>query len=478
MAGEFRPNLKQTELWQVASDPEAEIILMDGAIRTGKSQSCGRLQVAWALETPGTTHWAMRKTQRELDDTTKKQYLYGDGNLEPIIPPECLIVHNESKDTAYIRCPGGGESEIVFRALETRKGASDADSIRAKIRGTTLASVFIDQAEEFDGESDEETFYELLGRLSDPRGPNKMILCSNPGSKGHWLWKLAVNPATRDSNVRYVHVELADNKHNLAPGYWQRMESLKTKRRTWWRRFVKGEWGVSGGVRFPMLDESRHVIAPFPIDPKWPIIEGLDYGSKNPTAYLIAAIAPIGRWYVVGEHYEGERSLGYHAEKILALRESVQELRGLKGPFESDEAWWDPSMWARRGDFDSVALELMDYGIDGAKAQNERRGGWVRLEKLLGEDLEDGLPGIQFFSPCVNVWNELGGLKYKPGTDDTEKEHDHAADALRYMVMSRAEPPKEENHDEEKSMRERYLAQMRQKMSGAGRVQIPGGSYA
>lgn len=478
----FRPNLKQAQLWREAADPGAEIILMDGAIRTGKSQSCARLQVAWALRHPGTVHWAMRKTQKELDDTTKKQMLVGDGGLEPCIPPECLIVHNETKDVAYLRCPPsaehpeGGVSEIVFRSLETRKGI--VDSIKAKLRGTTLASVYIDQVEEFDTESDEESFYELMGRLSDPRGPNKMLLCSNPGSKGHWLYKLCVDPKTRAENVRYVHVTLEDNKHNLAAGYWERMEKLKTSRRVWWRRFVKGEWGVSGGQRFPMLDEEVHLIQPFPLDPTWPILEGLDYGSKNPFACLYATIDFTGRMYVVGEHYEAERSSGYHVDRIMALRQSIQELRGLRGLLVPDEAWWDPSMWARRGDFDSIALELMDYpGMQGAKAQNERRGGWMRLEKLLGENLDDGLPGLMIFSSCTNLWNELTGLKYKVGTDDVEKENDHAADALRYIAMSRSSAPEEEKEDAQ-GPRERYLEQMKRRLAARGRVQIPGGSHA
>lgn len=482
MADSFRPNLKQAELWTVAADPAAEIVLMDGAIRTGKSQSCGRLQVAWAVEHPGTTHWAMRKTQKELDDTTKKQMLEGDGGLDPCIPPELLVDYNATKDTATIWCPPtaehpqGGHSYIVFRSLETRKGI--VDNIKAKLRGTTLASVYIDQVEEFDTESDEESFYELLGRLSDPRGPNKMLLCSNPGSKGHWLYKLCVDPKTRAEHVRYVHVELADNKHNLAPGYWERMERLKNTRRVWWRRFVKGEWGVSGGQRFPMLDETIHMIPPFKLDPAWPIIEGLDYGSKNPLACLYATIDYNGRIYVVGEHYEPERSSGYHVQKIMELRQSIQELRGLSGVLEPDEAWWDPSMWARRGDFDSIALELMDYpGMSGAKAQNERRGGWLRIEKLLGENLDDGLPGLMIFSTCENLWNELTGLKYKVGTDDVEKENDHAADALRYLVMSRSSAPNEEKEEEE-SMRDRYLERMRARLAGRGRVQIPGGMNA
>jgi hypothetical protein len=43
----------------------------------------------------------------------------------------------------------------------------------------------------------------------------------------HWVHRRLVDERTRDRNVRYVHVSLADNAHNLEPDYVAEMYAMK-----------------------------------------------------------------------------------------------------------------------------------------------------------------------------------------------------------------------------------------------------------
>ena len=97
-------------------------------------------------------------------------------------------------------------SIILFRSLE--EGQVE------KLRGLTLGGILVDQLEELDGGLDGERVYDtLLGRLSDPGGPRRLIAITNPAALTHWVYRRLVNPATRDANVRHVQFRMADNPH-------------------------------------------------------------------------------------------------------------------------------------------------------------------------------------------------------------------------------------------------------------------------
>src|SRR5262245_38978913 len=195
-----RPTDKQYEFWHACQDPLSEEILFDGAIRSGKTQAACKLIASWAWRYGG-PNWkfvVMRRTYRELEDSTKAAFLRGDGKMPPGCPPG-LIRQLRSKDEMAILQNG---AEILFRSAENPTDTED------KLRNVTLAGFFIDQVEELTGPEYFQMYETLISRMSDPRGPRKALLVANPGPEDHWVYKRFVDDRFREHYpwTRRVHV--------------------------------------------------------------------------------------------------------------------------------------------------------------------------------------------------------------------------------------------------------------------------------
>lgn len=427
----FVPNRKQVEFFQACADPYADEILYDGSIRAGKTQACCKQLIAWAWRYGG-RYVVARKTYPELRDSTMAIMLRGEGGMPPGCPPELVKEYRAGDRELHLK----NGAEILFRNLES------AEEGRAKLRNISLNGFFIDQVEELDGPDWGEFYEELMGRLSDPRGPGKMILAANPGPTDHWVWKRFIDPELRDRypQTRYIHCTLYDNQENLDPRYFQSRIRTEKQNPEYYKRMVLGEWGAFGGKRFKCWDPPKHIIDPFTIPSSWEVIEGLDYGYAHPFAVVWVAIDPQERFYVIGEHYERERAVSHHAQMIHAIREFLS--------VSPEVTWADPSIFEERGGTSSIAMELNDYGIYPAKANRDRLGGWNRIEEMLTNDV-DGEPQLRVFSTCKALIKELPNLRFKENSDDIQKYNDHASDALRYAVMSRPPIPQEESVEED-----------------------------
>ncbi len=457
---------KQVELFDACADPDVEEVLIDGAIRAGKTQACCSQIAAWAF-THGGTHMIGRKTYQELEDTTKKVMMRGDGGMPPALPPELV------KREYPINVPGGNKvelhngAEILFRSLEDPRTAED------KIKNLTLCSYFIDQAEELDDDAYETRFYEtLVGRLSDPRGPRKGLLAANPAAETHWVYKRFIDPESVRPGTRRIHVTLMDNAEVLQPDYVARMLSRKVTAPDWYERQVLGQWGAMGGKRFKCFRLERHVVEAFPVPSEWEVTEGGDYGWTHPFGWVWHVCAPDGHEYFVAEHHEAKQAISYHAEQIKATRKRYD--------LSPAAVWLDPSAWARRGEFESPAFELGEYGIDAGKAQNERIGGWNRLEELLIATVDEctcpvqrpGSPRLMIFERCTELVKQVRNARIKEGLDDVEKKNDDVLDPARYVVMSRPFTRLPEGGGAVDDRLDRYVRKLKRRAGESERVTL------
>jgi len=437
------PTPKQEQFWDACWTPGVEEILFGGAIRSGKTQAAIKLITSWAWNYGG-PNWKfviMRKTYRELEDSTKAAFLRGDGKMPPGCPPQLIPPRGyKGKDEMVVLRNG---AEILFRSGENPSDTED------KLRNVTLAGFFIDQVEEFDGKDYEAMYETMLSRMSDPRGPRKAILVANPSSEDHWVYTRFVDPLRKQEQTRYIHVTLDENKDNLPESYVRMMERRKVSNPTWYKRFVLGEWGAFGGKRYSCWDPAIHVVEPFPIPSGWEIVQGIDFGWSHPTAVIWCAIDFDGRWYVVAEHVESEKPISYHAHKIREIEKTLN--------ISPSSRWMDPSTWAKRTEYESPGMEFADYGIEAGRAQNDRLGGWNRIEEMLIDRMEaDSLPRLQVFSTCTHLIREIPNLRIKDGTDDVDKVNDDASDSLRYAIMSRMPSPEPPDPEEDLDRRDVY----------------------
>lgn len=445
---------KQTDFCRLASDPMVEEVLFDGSIRAGKTQAACRLIAAWAWRHGG-PNWRfciLRKTYRELADSTQAAFFKGDGKMPPACPA-ALVERYLAKDETVILKNG---AQIMFRSAENPRETED------KIRNVTLAGFFIDQVEEFDHPTYFALYETLLSRLSDERGPMKALLVANPGPEEHWVYRRFVDPDTREPQCARVSVTLYDNEANLDPSYFRRMLRRAETNPLFYRRFILGQWGAFGGKRFPGFDQDVHVVEPFPLHPDWESLRAIDYGWANPTAVVWCVIDFEGRWTAVAEHYEREKPVSFHAKR---MREVESEL-GL----HPSATFLDPSAWAKRSEYESSAAEFADHGVYAGRAQNDRLGGWNRIEEMLARTVAD-TPELRIWRSCPNLIRELSSARIKAGTDDIEKLQDHALDALRYAIMTRmpSPTPREEEEDDPYSrdaLAARLIAQANEPAAG------------
>lgn len=449
----FRANAKQQALAEAWHDPGTRVVLIAGAIRTGKTQGAGRLIVETALQHPA-LYLVARSTYRELEDSTKRAILLGDGNLPPLLPTEIRYWGGKDQYRAAdnkIVLPNG--SELLFRSLE--------ENNIGKILNLTLGGIFVDQIEELDpGEAGERLFDTLLGRLSHPGGPRKLVAVANPAARMHWVYRRLVDEQTADRSSAYIHVTMRDNAPNLPPGYVEEQEATAESRPAWFQTYVLGEWGAFEGAAYPMFTADQHVIPSFDIPEWWERFENVDYGMNHPTAWYCSAIDNDGNVVTFDEYHEP--NLPSATAPIIMQRRS----------------WWhpnanpahvrcyaDPSMFASAGVSNkwgapaSVATEFQDLGINLIRGNNDRVVGHVRLAELLTPTAERLFPDFhprharepnapQWFitANCTNLIEQLQAAPIEeegephPGeavSKRWEGPYGHGHASMRYGLLTR-----------------------------------------
>jgi hypothetical protein len=138
-----------------------------------------------------------------------------------------------------------------------------------------------------------------------------------------------------------------------------------------------------------VLGPQQHVVdRVFDIPDGWEIYEGWDYGWANPTVQLTAAIDFTGRIWVVSEYRAIETPSRASPSTRRTIRRAYYPGAARSRPRSGRSsatstpfaAWMDPSAWAKRGEHAAPADEFLEHEIYVARANNERVGGWARLE--------------------------------------------------------------------------------------------------
>src|SRR5690606_28784979 len=123
----------------------------------------------------------------------------------------------------------------------------------------------------------------------------KFFGTTNPDSPFHWLKRDYLDRAG-ELDLRHWQFTLHDNP-NLPRGYVEALEREYTG--LWRKRFVLGLWVAAEGAIYDMFDPEIHVV-----DLLARMVEhwvGIDYGTTNPTVFLLVGQGTDDRLYVVDE---------------------------------------------------------------------------------------------------------------------------------------------------------------------------------
>ena len=181
-----------------------------------------------------------------------------------------------------------------------------------------------------------------------------------------------------------------------------------------------------------------HIIDPFLIPPNWKRIFGVDFGLRDPTVMLAAAVDPVeGVVHIYDEHYESEKPVAHHAKAMLKMMSQVPPgmINGMPVA--------DPKGQNRGADFRSYFGHYREYGIFFKPGNNRLESGLMKVFTYFE------LGKLKIHSNCTNIIRELREYKYKPTELNQDKNrgekpidaNNHTMDALRYIIQELPDDP-------------------------------------
>jgi PBSX family phage terminase large subunit len=430
------PLPKQRQFLQRALDLKGpQHILYCGGVGSGKTLIGCITVLSWAVLYPG-DYLIARQFFPELKITTLKTFL-------ELCPKELIKEYRVADGIIKIKAVGGKVSNIIFKQLE------EPD----KLRSLNLSGAYIDESSQVS----EAAFMLLQGRLRGG-GPMKLILTTNPN--GHdwqyqWFVKQDMIKDKEDrKNFCLIKAPSTENVH-LPPKYVANMMASWSDERI--QREIMGSFDAFEGMVYHEFRRDVHVVQPFVIPSTWTRIMGIDHGYRNPAAVLWAAIDYDENVYIYRELYKREwliEELCKGKQEDGAYEPGINKLTGKE---VIEYAKIDPSTRARRGttggsDFDAY-IEHLPSGFPLGMANNEKTAGIDRVKSYLKIDPKTNKPKLFIFNTCPNLIEEMSQYRYRElntgqqgkqnEKEEPAKVNDHANDSLRYLIMSRPEPPKD-----------------------------------
>jgi hypothetical protein len=352
----------------------------------------------------------------------------------------------------------GTEKELRFSngsILRCRYLESAADASRRQ--GGQYQLLLVDEATLMPPGAVDMIKFERL--RSDGDGPNSVPVIGtrmtcNPGGPSHGAIKTRYIKPTNygrdvftDDNgitVRFIPAKATDNPH-LNDAYFRNLDAIPDPDRRAAMR--DGDWDRFAGMLFSEFSRDRHTLEPITLPAEWRRYEGVDWGYAAPWATVFGAEDPDGRIWIWRELYESGVGEAEQARRILAAEDGIRPAARFA----------DDAMWATLGDAKPIAQVYAEQGClleKAGKGPGSRIAGWQRIHSFL----EDGpacllhrdmgwsqCPRLHIFTTCVNLLRELVDLPYatRGNVEDADSNaSDHAADALRYLLLNVGNAPR------------------------------------
>lgn len=433
----FSPKQRKVLNWWCPDSPVKDYdgIIADGAIRSGKTISMSLSFVMWAMSSfNGQSFGMCGKTIGSF----RRNVLFW---LKLMLKSRGYGVTDHRADNLVVVTRNGVENFFyIFGGKDERS--------QDLIQGITLAGIFFDEV----ALMPESFVNQATGRCSVD-GSKYWFNC-NPDGPYHWFkinWidlsigylgkkkaeKLKEEAARDGKEIKlrkllYVHFTMDDNL-SLSEKIKERYRS--NYKGVFFKRYIMGLWAMAEGIIYDMFDQDRHVVDTEKLAADYKEKTGesfwtgecyvsCDYGTQNPTAFLLWNKARDKKWYCRREYYYSGREKGRQKTDAEFSEDLTKWLDGIK-----------------------IRSVVLDPSAASFKAQLEKDGYKVKKAK------NDVLDGIRFVATLLNqgsflidkscentikefasyIWDAKAGER---GEDKPVKEHDHCLDALRYQAYT------------------------------------------
>jgi len=415
--------VEAAELLQRVDGPT--YVLMGGAAGGSKSKGLRELAHAACMTTPGYRVLLLRRTYKELEQTHLR-------DLEIEAPEMGAVAVPSAKVCRY---PNG--SILQCGHCETAADAGNYLSAEYDL-------IIFDELVTF-----EETPFLLISsraRSSKPGVAPKILCGTNPGGpQSHWVRARFIDksvdrteyPDYDPAEWAFIPSKLEDNPY-LDQQYERKLLALPPEMR---KAYRDGDWDIFPGQYFPEWRKGVHVTREHRvIAPDVPRVLSFDWGYVNYGVCLWWALVD-GKAYLE-EEYVFKLTLASEVGKEIARRCKDRGLSAIK------YLVYDTAMEIPNNDSGESTIETVRRGMRAGglsvgtrPADKDRINGWQRVRHWL-HAAPDGAPWLQVSPLCTYTARTLPSLvsdASRPEDVDTDGE-DHAADALRYFVMSRPTP--------------------------------------
>jgi len=231
---------------------------------------------------------------------------------------------------------------------------------------------------------------------------------------------------------QYIFVNLDDNKYlkDNDPVYENRLKLLGDNL---FLALRYGNWNIVEGAFFSEWNEREHVISPTIPTPEINVWRAMDWGFAKPFSIgwfyqdYDKNIIHFHEWY--GCNGKANEGLRMSAREVAKGIKEIEKVMGL----QISEGYADPSCWSKQDNTPSIIENMKDEGVDWLPANNNRLQSIMEIHNRLKEK------SIKITSNCkhfIRTFPMLQTNLKKPEDFDSDGE-DHAADMLRYSIMSR-----------------------------------------
>ena len=434
-----KPRSSQRSGVQKCLTPGLMVAVLLGGNRSGKTEAGAQMAAAFAHggQHPATQIWAHRNgldvsalPQRPglvcasaLSSNDSVRVLRP--KIAKYLPKKTKWANQHGHGEAIARLPDGGS--VIFKSNDQRARA---------YQGADWDLLWADE------EHDHPVFSEARMRLVDRAG--RALLTMTPLRGRTWVWQQFIDEPEPGS-VHYSIIS-SDNPH-IPQEYLSALLAQYGAHERAARE--RGEFTALEGRVYSEFRHDLHVVASHPIPTEWPRFQAWDFGSRNPTAVLWAALDPgADVLHIYREHYRANWTIKQHAERVRGI-ETCSACKGSPSdgvapsctqctdhPGRSEPLpQFRVADSAARGERSTLARE---HNLSTIRARKEIRPGINSVAERIAPSA-DGRPGLLVHDCCRNTIRELEGYiwnKTKSRADDPDmplKLNDHAMDAIRYL---------------------------------------------
>jgi len=257
--------------------------------------------------------------------------------------------------------------------------------------------------------------------------------------------------------LHYSADPLKDPNTEVGKAWIEReLQGYKGKTDPRWRKEMEIDFDAHGGqLLFPYLLENEQTlfIPPAKIE-GMRLCAGLDYGTRNPSAFEVLSVDYDGNIQVIWEYYEAPRQPDETDDQFRARKGYKVLATAIKScPYFSKKLpiYADPSLWNRTQEASdakglmSIADLFVQEKVFLSKGQRGRD--FACYEKLNSKSWKDPKqPTFTIMKNCIWLWWEIQRLRFadfsatvminKNLQERIIDKDNHAWDALKYAIMT------------------------------------------